>query len=301
MFARPATRLHQIPLILLAVLACAVTVILRYNSPEGSFGGLTDDHFFFVTLGWQMLFGELPDRDYFEPGAPLTLGISAALQLLLGRSIWSEYVFCVAALGLGSAITFVLAARASGSVILGIGAFLFQLALLPRLYAYPKILIYAAAIAVMWAWASAPGTRRTWGVALVTAVAFLLRHDHGAYIGFGFAVMILGLSGVPWLERLKQAALYGAMLLLLLSPYLAYLQLNGGIERHFVTTYAWSARDFVRSPRVLPSFERRPLFEDVVTDAPASEWWEHAPFAVLAEDRRSGSSGCSWRCRLWRC
>jgi len=72
--------LHAIPLYALAVVAFILTAVLRYNAPEGSFGGLTDDHFFFVTQGWQMLFGELPDRDYFEPGAPLTLAISAGLQ-----------------------------------------------------------------------------------------------------------------------------------------------------------------------------------------------------------------------------
>lgn len=283
MFARPVTRLHQVPLFVLAALVFAVASILRYNAPEGSFGGLTDDHFYFVTQGWQMLFGELPDRDYFEPGAPLMLAISAALQTLLGRSIWSEYVFCVAAIGLGSAITFVLAARASSSILLGLLAFVFQFALLPRLYGYPKILVYAAAIAAMWAWASAPGTRRTWVVALVTAVAFLLRHDHGVYIGIGFLVLLLTVSGTGWLERAKQGLIYGVATLVLLTPYLAYLQVNGGIKRHFLTTYAWSVRDFTRSPRVLPELERRPLFEDTATDVPASEWWEHAPFVALAE------------------
>ncbi len=283
MLARPATRLHQVPLFILATLAFVVAWVLRYNAPEGSFGGLTDDHFYFATHAWQMLFGELPDRDYFEPGAPLMLAISAALQIVLGRSIWSEYVFCVTALGLGSAITFVLAARASGSILLGAGAFLFQFALLPRLYGYPKVLIYAAGIGMMWAWASRPHTRRTWAVAMVTAVAFLLRHDHGAYLGFGFFVLLVTVRGMPWLERLKQGAIYGVALLVLLTPYLTYLQVNGGITRHFMTTYAWSARDFSRAPRVLPTLEWHPLFEDVATDAPASEWWEHAPFAVLAE------------------
>ena len=283
MFARPSTRLRAVPVIALTAVTCAVTMILRYNAPEGSLGGLTDDHFYFVTLGWQMLFGELPDRDYFEPGAPLTLAISAALQTLLGRSIWSEYVFCVAVLAVGSAITFVLAARSSGSILLGLGAFLFQFALLPRLYGYPKIVIYAAAIGALWAWAASPGTRRTWVVAVITAVAFLLRHDHGIFVGFGFLVVLLSIGNMPVGQRAKQALIYAVTLVALLTPYLAYLQFNGGIERHFVTTYAWSERDYGRSPRVLPTFERRDVFQDAETDAPASEWWEHAPFAGLSE------------------
>ncbi len=272
----------QSPLLLgaLAVCACLATVVLRYNSPEGALGGLTDDHFFYVTQGWQMLYGELPDRDYFEMGAPLNLAISAGLQLVLGRSVWSEYVFCVAAIGVGSAATFALAARASQSLVLGALAFLFQFALLTRLYGYPKMVVYVAAIGAMWAWASEPGTRRTWLLAVITAVAFLLRHDHGVYVGIGFVVLLLFVRGVSLIERAKQAVIYGATSLVLLCPYLIYLQLNGGIVRHFVTTYAWAARDYLRAPRVLPSFEWAPIFLDT-SDAPASEWWEHAPFVAL--------------------
>ncbi len=275
--------MYRVPLVAGAMLAFVAFVALRYAVPEGAFSGLTDDHFYFVTQGWQMLFGEWPDRDYFEPGAPLTLGISAALQVLLGRSTWSEYVFCVVALGLGSAVTFVLAARASGSMLLGALAWLFQLALLPRLYGYPKIVAYALAIAASWAWASAPTVKRVWVVAGVTALAFLLRHDHGVYIGVGFGVLIVALRDLPWLDRVKQAVVYGVAVLVLLTPYFVYLQVNGGIRRHFETTYAWSARDFGRSPRVLPAFEWRPLFETVDTDADAAEWWEHAPWVQLSD------------------
>jgi len=230
-----------------------------------------------------MLFGEWPDRDYFEPGAPLTLAISAALQTVVGRNVWSEYVFCVVALALGSALTLVLAARASGSIVLGIAAFVFQFALLPRLYGYPKVLLYAAGIAAMWAWASRPDTRRTLLVASVTAIAFLFRHDHGVYLGVAFVVLVVTMSGVGWLTRAKQFGLYVLVSLALLTPYLVYLQVNGGIYRHAMTTYMWSVRDFRRSPRILPALDWRVLSTGVPTDAPASEWWEHAPFAALAE------------------
>jgi hypothetical protein len=266
----------------LAVCAGLATMVLRYNSPEGSFGGLTDDHFFYVTQGWQMLFGELPDRDYFEMGAPLHIAISAGLQLVLGRSVWSEYVFCVAAISVGSAATFALASRASHSLMLGGLAFLFQFALHTRLYNYPKMVVYVAAIGAMWAWASAPGTHRTWLVALITAVAFLLRHDHGVYVGVGFLVLLVFVRGLPLIDRGRQAVIYGATTVALLSPYLIYLQVNGGIVSHFATTYAWAAREYRRSSIVIPSFEWRPLFADL-SDAPASEWWEHAPFVALHE------------------
>lgn len=278
-----ATRTGPYPgfVAVLAVVAGMLTFVLRYNTPEGAFGGLTDDHFFFATQAWQMLFGEWPDRDYFEPGAPLTLGISAALQATLGRSVWSEYVFCVTALAVGAAGTVALATQASRSLVLGALAGLFQFALLTRLYGYPKVVVYVAAIGAMWAWANAPGTRRTLLVAAVAATAFLLRHDHGVYVGVTFAVLLLAISGVPLVDRARQAGIFAAGLAAMLAPYLLYLQLNGGIVRHFVSTYAWAARDYLRAPRVLPELGWRPLLGPVDTDAPPSEWWEHAPFAQL--------------------
>ena len=44
---------------------------LRFNDPDGAFAGLTDDHFFYVVRGWQILFGDLPVRDFVDHGAPL--------------------------------------------------------------------------------------------------------------------------------------------------------------------------------------------------------------------------------------
>ena len=282
MLARLPWRVPTIALLLAAAAVFILSWVLRYNDPEGAFGGLTDDHFFYVVQGWQMLFGELPDRDYFDPGAPLTFAVSAALQLLLGRSVWSEYIFCVTALSLGAAMTCVLAARATGSIVLGVMAALFEMALLPRLYNYPKMLVYAVAIATLWAWASAPRTRRTWLLAVVTAVAFLLRHDHGIYVAGAFGVLLLGMRELPWRERVRHGVVYGLATLLLLAPYLIYLQVNGGVERHFVGAYGWSVRDYGRAPLRLPTLSWQPLFEEEPSDAPASEWWNQAPFPALS-------------------
>ena len=128
-----------------AAAVAAFSLALRYNDPEGEFAGLTDAHFFYAIRGWQMLFGDLPDRDYVEPGAPLTLAISAALQLI-HRSAWSEYVFAVTLLAIAAGVTCAVATRASGSILLGVGAALFEIALFPRLYNYPKLIAYASTI-----------------------------------------------------------------------------------------------------------------------------------------------------------
>jgi hypothetical protein len=49
-----------------------------------------------------------------------------------------------------------------------------------------------------------------------------------------------------------------------------------------MTAYRWSARDYSRAPFVLPVFEHHPLSEEEDSDAPASEWWNHAPFVALS-------------------
>jgi len=280
--ARPTSSISRPACYLAASAIFAFSWVLRYNNPEGSFAGLTDDHFWYVVGGWQWLFGELPDRDYVDAGAPLTHAASAAMQLLLGRSIWSESVLCVTGLALGAAITCALSARATGSVVVGFMAGLFQIALLPRLYNYPKIVVYAVAIAALWAWASTPGARRTWLVAAVTAVAFLVRHDHGVYVAAAFGVLLLGMREQPWRERVRHGVVYGLATLLLLAPYLVFLQVNGGIDRHFLTAYRWSAREYQRTPLRLPALSWQPLFaEEEESDAPASEWWNHARFQAL--------------------
>jgi hypothetical protein len=230
-----------------------------------------------------MLLGELPDRDFVDAGAPLTFAVSAAVQLLLGQSIWSEFILCVTALSAGAALTCVLAARATQSIVLGVLAAVLETALVPRLYNYPKILVYAVGIAAIWWWASRPRAVWTWAVALTAAVGFLFRHDHGVYVGAAFAVALAGMRDLPWRERIRHGLLFAAATLLLLTPYLVYLQVNGGITRHFVVAYRWSARDYVRAPLVLPTLTLAPLSEEEQNDAPASEWWNHAPFPALTE------------------
>src|SRR4029079_19357697 len=64
--------------------------------------------------------------------------------------------------------------------------------------------------------------------------------------------------------------------------YLIYLQVNGGAVRHFMTAYLWTTRDYSRAPFVMPVLERHALSEEGDSDAPRSEWWNHAPFVALS-------------------
>ena len=103
----------------MAAVAIAIFVFtwfFRFNDPNGGFAGLTDDHFYYLLRGWQILYGELPFRDFVDAGAPLYFYVSAAVQLLFGRGTLSELAFSTTLIALASALTFWLAARASGSI-----------------------------------------------------------------------------------------------------------------------------------------------------------------------------------------
>src|SRR5688572_32860751 len=101
--------------------------LLRFNDPGGSFAGLTDDHFFYLVRGWQMLFGDLPVRDFVDHGAPLYYYVGAAVQLVMGRGTLSELLFSVTVLAACASATFWLAVRGSGSIAAGLAGAAFQI------------------------------------------------------------------------------------------------------------------------------------------------------------------------------
>ena len=144
--------------------ACAALLfvfawLLRFNDPDGSFAFLTDDHFFYLVRGWQILFGDLPVRDFVDHGAPLFYYAAAAVQLVFGRGTLSEVAFCVTVLAACGAGVFLLAERMSGSMVLaGAGALLQNL--WPRgFYNYPKIQFNVLAIPALWAFADRQSLR----------------------------------------------------------------------------------------------------------------------------------------------
>ncbi|HZI81784.1 MAG TPA: hypothetical protein VFD69_19820, partial [Vicinamibacterales bacterium] len=142
--------------------------LFRFNDPGGSFAGLTDDHFFYLVRGWQILFGDLPVRDFVDHGAPLYYYIGAAVQLLFGRGTLSELAFSVTMLALCAALTFWLCSEASGWILAGLAGAAFQILLEPRFYNYPKLVIYAVAIPLLWRFTDRPGARLGTAIGLVT-------------------------------------------------------------------------------------------------------------------------------------
>ena len=253
-----APRLRNAILVALSIGIFIASWLFRFNDPGGSFAGLTDDHFFYVVRGWQILFGDIPVRDFVDHGAPLYYYIAAAVQVLFGRGTVSELAFSTTMLSASAVITFLLATRASGSILAGLAACLLHVWLGPRFYNYPKVLIYAVAIPLLWRYADRPtASLRVW-LAVLTVIGFLFRHDHGVFVGLATGVLILSLRELSLKERLRHLAIYSGLVVILVAPYFVFIQVNGGLISYFRQASAWAERDRAREPIVWPGLFDNP-------------------------------------------
>jgi len=209
----------------------------------------------YMHLAWanQVLAGDLPVRDFVDPGMPLTYLASAAAQLLLGRGAWAEAVLSFTLLSAGAALTCYLARRASGSLLVGLIAALIQVVIAPRLYSAPKIVLPLLAVWAFWRYADRPSRKSLIVLAGCTAIAFLVRHDHGAYIWAGASVLVALLH---WPKGATRVAIYSGCVALLLLPFFAYVQWNVGIVSYFRAGLAFTEAEY-RGRRV----ELRPQFD----------------------------------------
>jgi hypothetical protein len=227
-----------------AVAVFAFTWIFRWLTID-----FTNDHFVHLSRARQILLGELPVRDFFDPGLPLHYFASAAALALSGQNLFGEAVLTVTLVALGAALTCYLAARISGCVPLALLATFIAVVLFPRLYNYPKVFLYPLALVSVWYYAN----RRTTGalilLGLITAFATLFRLDHGLYIAITVASALV-LANLDQPRTLPAAfgrvAAAGAVLLL---PFVIFVQLHAGIASFLADSRAQQAS--VASARLL--------------------------------------------------
>jgi hypothetical protein len=170
-------------------------------------------------------------------------------------------------------------------VLAGLAGAAFQILLEPRFYNYPKLLVYAVAIPLLWRFTDRPGARLGAAIALVTAIGFLLRHDHGVFVALAMGVTLLLLEGVPWRDRVRHGLIYAAVVVALLLPYFAFIQLNGGVVSYFQQASAWAEKDRNRAPVVFPG-----LFEN--PDGVSAAAREGGPFTRAVATVRD--NGVAW-------
>lgn len=206
-----------------------------------TFTGFTNDHYAHLALAQQMLLGDRPVRDFSDPGWPLTYLISAAAWLAAGDRMAIEWAISSGALAIGAAFTLIAAYRLSGSLAIALLVSVIEILISPRTYSYPKVLAYAVAGWALIAVAVRPGVARVVAMAAIVAIAFLLRHDHGLYIGVASAVCVAVASGADgWRLAVRRVALLTAATAAWLLPWIVFVTLNGGLGAYFETALEYA-------------------------------------------------------------
>jgi hypothetical protein len=214
---------------------------LLYTLPAAAH--LLDDHFMHVAWGRQLLAGRLPLRDMVEPGLPLQAALSAAAEWVFGHRLLSEAAIISVAFATAAVLTFGLARRASGSIWIGVLAAVLQIAITPRSYSYPKILLYATGIALLWRYIDRPSTRRSVVMAAALVVAFYFRHDHGLFLGLAAVLVLLFRHAGDWRVGLQRATVLGTACVVGVAPYLLFVQGYTGVDRYLGDLLAFAARE----------------------------------------------------------
>ena len=206
-------------------------------------GAIENDHFVTFTRALQVLYGDWPVRDFDDPGFPLSYLVSTAAAAIFGPSLFVNVLLSIALLALTSALSFLLAYRATGSIAASLLAAAFTIAIYPRLYNAMKVIVPVVAIWLAWRYADAPSRTRLVAMALWSAVAFLLRHDYLLYVAAGNAVLLAMCHANAPRELAARLAGYTALTLLFVAPWLVYVQLFEGISEYFASALRFVASE----------------------------------------------------------
>ena len=245
----------------------------------------TNDHFAHLSRARQILLGDVPIRDFFDAGFFLQNYLSSAFQLAFGYNLFGEAVLTISLVAFGTMLVFHLSAQLSGSRWLAAGAALLTAVAYPRLYAYPKVFLYVSAIGLVWLYAHRGSRLHVSLMAGLTALAFLLRHDHGVYIAF-MIVCFLGLREWGAAQMWRRLGLYAGVTVGLLLPFLVFVQTTAGLvsyvggSRPQVNTLASS----VSSLLIVPLPVKIDLSAPLWVVAPPREWRINVRWAEEATD-----------------
>lgn len=186
---------------------------------------------------------------------------SAIAQLALGAPLLAETWLVALAFGLAAALTLVAAYRVSGSVAVGLVAAVVEVALFPRSYHYPKLLVHAAGVLSLFAYGEMPTRRRAAVVAGCIVIGMLFRHDHGVYLAIG-AVMTAVLARPGWRTMVRHVSEAVGFSLAFASPYLVYLQASTGLVAHVRSGLAYSDAEAERTALGFPTIDIGLLLTD---------------------------------------
>jgi hypothetical protein len=206
-------------------------------------GAIENDYFVTFARALQVLHGDWPVRDFEDPGFPLSYLLSSAVAALFGPSLLVNVLLSVLLVAVTSAVTYLLTYRATASQTAALVASAITVAFYPRLYNAKKVIVPVTAIWLSWRYADAPRPRRLVGLALWTAVAFLLRHDYLLYVALGNIVLLIACHRHGAREAARRLVVYAALSLLFILPWLTYVQAYEGLPADFSSAVRFTAAE----------------------------------------------------------
>jgi hypothetical protein len=220
--------------------------------------GFTNDHFLHLANAQQMLLGEWPTRDFLDPGLPLMYATSALAQLVLGRTLLAEGVLVSLAFAGAAVLTALAVRQLTGSRVLAVLAAVLEVAIVPRAYGYPKLLLYAAAFFLLQRYVTRPTTGRLLALAAMVPIAFLFRHDHGLNLGVAGALAVWLANG-PEGRRggVRRTTTFVALVVAFTIPYAVYVQIHGGLWSYLQVGLEFRRVEMARQAFAWPSFQER--------------------------------------------
>jgi hypothetical protein len=207
-----------------------------------TYNGFPNDHYFHVARARQMLLGELPVRDFVDPGAPLQYVVSAASRWLFGDVAGPELLVVALGVAVGAAATVIGASWLARSTVVAVGVALLEILASPRSYSYPKMVLYGLAGCLIVTIAAHATRARLFAAAGLTAIAFLMRHDHGLFIGVACAAaIVLGAPGPA--DAARRFGIFATAVAVVLAPWALWVQYYQGLVPYFEMGIAVSRRE----------------------------------------------------------
>ena len=208
----------------------------------------SNDTFLHLAMSRQVLHGDLPVRDFFDSGLVLMYAASAAAQQLFGYRLLAEAIIVAVAVGLATLLAGRLVYRLSASVAGALFAQVLILLAAPRPYSYPKLIIYAVAATMWWAYVGRPTLRRACMLGAWTAVAFYFRPDHGVYMAAAVVLAVIvgerltagptGSATGGWRLAVRDLAAAGSVCVLLVTPWFVFIQSAIGFDAYLTSGMA---------------------------------------------------------------
>ena len=192
---------------------------------------LTNDHYMHLAWAQQILLGQVPGRDFVDPGMPLMYSLSAIVQWI-APGPFNEALLTCALLALAAAVTLVVVTDLTGSVSIGVLATVCEVAFEPRLYSYPKILVPAVALLLMQRYVRRPSRAGIVWLAAWTAVAVLLRHDLGVYAAAGAGAGFVTMHTTDVRRMARALTEYALAVVVIMVPYVIFVQWSEGLFEH---------------------------------------------------------------------